>query len=118
MLVSPGITGMVSGEGQLGSVDDAGREYARHADSQRGDTSTLKIVTFNNRGCTLFTLSVLITANGLVPMLITLWKQLLLINGLGPTLFNHAWCQITFARSNLQTLGLPHSPNPLMFVTY
>lgn len=36
MLVSPGITGMVSGEGQLGGVDNEGREYARHADSQRG----------------------------------------------------------------------------------
>lgn len=47
VLVSPGITGMVSREGQLGSVNNAGREYARHKDSQRGDLSTLKIVTFN-----------------------------------------------------------------------
>lgn len=47
VLVFPGITGMVSGEGPLGSVDNAGREYAHHADSQHGDMSTLKIVTFN-----------------------------------------------------------------------
>lgn len=115
MLVSPGITGRVSGEGQLGSVDNAGREFARHADSQRGDMSALKILFTSGR---LHFVCVLITTNGLVPMLITLWKQLLLINRLGPTLFNHAWCKITLARSNLQTLGLPHSPNPLMFVTY
>lgn len=53
VLVSPGVTGTVSGEarevvqGQLSSEDNAGLKYTRHVDSQRRDVTTLKIVNFN-----------------------------------------------------------------------